>query len=253
MRVGEAGQIPAFAARSVQYQKMAVTDDKIAATVARYRKLLDKRPQTPESLSQAPRSELRVIMEDAGAKRRSPALLEKLEAAFTDAGIVTFPSLTDPFLKSTDRVCMFDAQQPIDGLAEQRFLFPAEKDLQSFIWARREHIERFRGLSGFTQQAVLDSGRRVDLLCRKAASNQLVAIELKPAQPDDRSVGQVQKYLTDLARHAGSHGFDSAHLIVITGQPDRSVRERVERYADSCGLTVEFLLYRVHTKLLPHP
>lgn len=245
--------MPPLATHSVQYQKMAVTDEKIATTVARYRKLLDKRPQAPESLSQAPDSELRVVMEAAGAKRRSPALLEKLEAAFADAGIVTFPALTDPFLKSTDPVYMFDAKQPIDGLAEQRFLFPEEKDLQSFIWARREHIERFRGLSGFTQQAVLDSGRRVDILCRKAASNQLVAVELKAWQPDDRSVGQVQKYLTDLARHAENHGYDSAHLIVISGQPDRSVRERVESYADSCGLTVEFLLYRVQTKLLPHP
>src|SRR5690349_10396525 len=204
---------------------MAVTDDKIAATVARYRKLLDKRPHAPESLAQAPDSELRVILEAAGAKRRSPGLLDKLEVAFADAGIVTFPALTDPFLKSTDRVCMFDARQPVDGLAEQRFLFPEEKDLQSFIWTRREHIERFRGLSGFTQQAVLDSGRRVDILCRKAASNQLVAIELKAAEPDDRAVGQAQKYLTDLARHADNHGFDSAHLIVISGQPDRSVRE----------------------------
>lgn len=71
-------------------------------------------------------------------------------------------------------------------------MFPKEEDLQSFIWSGREHIERFRGLSGFTPQAVLDSGPRVDILCRKAASNQFVAIELKVAQPDDRSVGQVQ-------------------------------------------------------------
>jgi hypothetical protein len=111
----------------LHYQKMAVTDDKITATVARYRKLLDKRPHAPESLAQAPDSELRVIMEAAGAKRRSPGLLGKLEAAFTEAGIVTFPALTDPFLKSTDRVCMFDARQPVDGLAEQRFLFPKRR------------------------------------------------------------------------------------------------------------------------------
>ena len=42
-------------------------------------------------------------------------------------------------------------------------------------------------------------------------------------------------------------------LIVIAGQPDRSARERIELYAVACGRTVEFLLYRVETKLVPHP
>jgi hypothetical protein len=93
----------------------------------------------------------------------------------------------------------------------------------------------------------------VDILCKRPAHNQLVAIELKAAQPDDRSAGQTQLYLDDLARYAKGRGFDSAHLIIISGQPDQSVRNRVEQYAHTCGLTVEFLLYRVHTKLLPHP
>jgi len=56
-----------------------------------------------------------------------------------------------------------------------------------------------------------------------------------------------------LARHSKNHGYDSAHLIVISGQPDKSVRNRVEHYARTRGVTVEFLLYRVQTELLPHP
>jgi hypothetical protein len=234
---------------------MPVSEDKVAKAAAHYRKLLDRLPGSPESLSQAPNSELKVIVGRAGAERRTPQLLARLEVAFAEAGIVTFPRLTDPFLKSTDRVCMLDAKRPLEGLAEQRFLFQAEKDLQNFLWTRREHIDEFRkrGLSGFQQQAVLDGGRRIDILCKRTASSQLVGIELKVAQPDDRSAGQIQQYLRALARHAKNRGFASAHLIVVSGQPDKSVRDLAERHAEASGATIEFLLYRVQTKLVPHP
>jgi hypothetical protein len=53
--------------------------------------------------------------------------------------------------------------------------------------------------------------------------------------------------------HAKSHGYDSAHLVLIAGQPDKTVRSRVERYAAARGLTVTFLLYRVQMDLLAHP
>jgi hypothetical protein len=231
------------------------TEEKVAECVAHYRGLLDSRPQPPESLSQAPDSRLHVIIGRAGAKRRSEALLARLDQAFKDAGITTFPPLTDPYLKPSDRVCMLDAKQPVKGLASQRHLLATEKDLQSFVWARRAQLDEFRklGLTGFQEQARLDSGRRVDILCKRPALNQLVAIELKVGQPDDRSAGQTQQYLDDLARHSKNHGYDSAHLIVISGQPDKSVRNRVEHYARTRGVTVEFLLYRVQTELLPHP
>lgn len=66
--------------------------------------------------------------------------------------------------------------------------------------------------------------------------------------PPDRSSS-----IDDLDRHAKAHGYDSARLVVVSGQRDKSVRHRVERYTQARGLTVEFLLYRVQTKLLPHP
>ncbi|MDX1887740.1 hypothetical protein [Mycolicibacterium sp. 120270] len=234
---------------------MVATDDKVAKTAAYYRTKLDALPQSPESLSQAPGSRLKVILSKAGAQRKSAALLSRLQNAFDEAGIETFPPLEDPFLKLSDRVCMLDAKKPIKGLAARRLLFDTERDLQNFIWARRDQLEEFRkrGLTGFKQQARLDSGRRVDILCKRPADNQLVAIELKVGQPDDRSAGQTQQYLDDLARHAKARDFKSAHLIVISGQPDKSVRERVEQHASSRGLTVEFLLYQVQTKLSPHP
>jgi hypothetical protein len=106
---------------------------------------------------------------------------------------------------------------------------------------------------GFQKQATLDSGRRVDLLCERTELKQLVAIELKVREPDDRATGQIEQYLDDLARYSKKHGYDSAQLILIAGQPDKSVRNRVEHDASTRGLTVRFLLYRVQMELLAHP
>ncbi|MFV1356952.1 hypothetical protein ABFV47_07755 [Mycolicibacterium fortuitum] len=234
---------------------MAATDDKIARCVGYYKRLLDSLPRPPQSLSQAPDSQLHVIVEKAGAQRRSDALLEALDQAFIREGIATYPRLTDSDLESHDRVYILDAAHPIEELAPMRQLFRDEKTLQDFIWKHHDWFPDLRrlGLHEFQEQAVLDSGRRVDLLCKKRASQQLVGIELKVREPDDRAAGQLQQYLDDLDSHAKNHGYDSAHLIVISGQPDQSVRYRVEQYAASRGLTVTFLLYRVHMELVAHP
>ncbi len=234
---------------------MSVTDQKVARCVARYREKLDAHPRTPESLSQAPASRLHVIIELAGAKRRSEALLARLDQAFTDAEIVTYPRLTDPVLKRGDpRVFMFDRSRQIKGLTPTRQLFHDEKTLQSFILANLDEFDEFRelGLSDFRPQARLDSGRRVDLLCKRPALNQLVGIELKVREPDDRAVGQLEHYLDDLAEHARKRGC-SAHFILIAGQPEKSVRDHVESYAATRGLTVTFLLYRVQMDPRAHP
>jgi hypothetical protein len=182
-------------------------------------------------------------------------VLARLDRAFSDAGMDTFPRLTDPDLDSEDRVFILDAAHTIDGLALPRQLFRDEKTLEEFIWANRDWFPDLRdlGLHDFEEQAVLDSGRRVDFLCTKRGSKQLVGIELKVREPDDRSVGQLQQYLEDLQHHATNHGSESAHLIVIAGQPDVSVRDRVDAYAQARGLEVTFLLYRVDVTLRTHP
>lgn len=234
---------------------MVATDQKLVDCVGHYRHLLDALPQLPSSLSQAPDSRLDVVIERAGARRRSKELLARLEQAFVDAGITTYPSLTDPDLEAQERVYFLDASREIPGLAPKRKLFRDERTLQEFIKAHQDWFPALRSLElhDFDDEAVLDSGRRVDFLCKKRGSNQLVGIELKVREADDRAVGQLEQYLEDLGAHAASHGFESTHLIVITGQPDQSVRSRVKRYADAHGHEVTFLLYRVHMELLPHP
>ena len=234
---------------------MPVHDSDIATCVDHYRGLLNDAPQPPTSLSNTPDSRLEVILRRAGAKRRSPALLARLQDAFIASGVTTFPPLTDPDLDSKERVYFFDAEHPIEALAPMRQLFRDEQTLQAFIWTHRDWFSDLRnlGLYDFEEQVRLDSGRRVDFLCKRRASKELVGIELKVREPDDRAVGQLQQYLEDLDSHARGHGFESAHLILIAGQPDLSVRRRVEQFATARGLNVTFLLYRVHMKLHPHP
>ena len=174
---------------------MAVTDDKIAKTVTYYRKkpkpFRSRRVHSPSHRVASFASSSNEPERSAGHRE----LLAQLEQAFKDKGITTFPPLTDPFLRPDDRVCLLDAKQPIDGLVPQRELLPTEKELQAWIWNRRDQLDEFhrRGLTGFQQQVTLDGGRRVDILCKRPAHNQLVAIELKAARPDDRSAGQVQR------------------------------------------------------------
>ncbi|OBB48411.1 hypothetical protein [Mycobacterium sp. 852002-51961_SCH5331710] len=238
-----------------RHDQMMAATDKIAECVEHYKKLLQSRPRPPQSLSQAPDSQLHVIVKRAGAKRRSDTLLARLDEAFEKERIATYPRLTDPDLKSDDRVYILDAAKPIKGLAPMRELFRDETTLQEFIWKHHDWFPDLRrlGLHDFKQQAALGSGRRLDLLCKRRGSKQLVGIELKVREPDDRAVGQLQQYLDDLADHAQTNGYDSAHLIVITGQPDTSVRNRVEQYAARQGHEVTFLLYRVHMELTSHP
>lgn len=232
---------------------MAVSDAKIEACVEHYRRLVEKKP--PKSLSQAPDAKLRRIVTRAGAKRRSPKLLAQLAQAFAEAGLTTYPSLTDTELSSEDRVYFLDSADPVKGLAKDHELFRSEIELQKFVFEYRDWFPSLRnlGLHEFDPQRRLESGRRVDFLCKKRGSRQLVAIELKVRVLDDRAGGQLQDYVDDLAAHAKKHDFDSAQLVVISGQPDKRIRGRVEEYGAKHGVEVKFLLYRIQMKLLAHP
>ena len=142
---------------------------------------------------------------------------------------------------------MLDAKHPIDRLAQTRQLFRDEETLQGFISTHHDWFPALRklGLRDFKPQGVLDSGRRVDFLCKDRRSKQLVAIELKVREPADRAVGQLQRYVDDLKEHGAKRGYDSTRLIVIAGQPDKSVRNQVEQYARSRDVELTFFLYRV--------
>jgi hypothetical protein len=120
---------------------VAADDEKVAQCVTYYRKLLDARPKTPESLQQATRSGLQQIIHRAGAKRRTDALLARLDEAFAENGIVTRPRVTDPKNRPDERIYMFDRRHQLKGLSKlTRQSFPDENSLRQFIPARPESI-----------------------------------------------------------------------------------------------------------------
>jgi len=83
-------------------------DQKIAECAEYYRAVLGDRPGTPESLQQAKRSGIQQIIERAGAKRHNEQLLARIDDAFGEAGIVTFPRLTDANNKPDERIYVCD-------------------------------------------------------------------------------------------------------------------------------------------------
>lgn len=228
---------------------MAVTDDDVKLCVNYYRGLLDKRLGVPESLKRATRSGLLQIVERAGAKRRSGPLLARLDDAFAEAGIVTFPRLTDPKNRPDEPIYFFDRDHQMEGLTVNRQSFGSQNALRHFLLTNIHEFEELRGLAAPEPEFRFPSGRKLDLLTTRPRRNQLVGIELKLSDADDRAVGQCLHYIDDLMKLAENRGM-AAHFILISGgNPNRSVRSRIENYARSRGVTVDFLLHRVEMTL----
>lgn len=231
---------------------MAVTDKTIAQCVDHYRRLLDGRPGTPESLARATRSGLMQIVQLAGAKRRSGPLLARLDDAFAEARIVTFPPLTDPKNKPDERIYLFDRDHQIEDLVRNRQSFRNQDALRDFILNNIHEFEELRGLADIEEEFPFPSGRKIDLLAIRPRRNQLVGIELKLGDAKDGAVGQCQHYIDDLKEAAEDRGMD-AHLILISGgNPNRSVRTRIESYARTRGVTVDLLLHSFEMRLRPN-
>lgn len=229
------------------------TEDTIISCAAHYRERLDFRPGTPESLQQATRSRLDQIIDKAGAKRRSDPLLARIDEAFAEAGIVTFPSLTDPHNRPDERIYLFDRDHQMEGLAHARQSFRNQAALRDFILDNRHQFEALRGLSEIKPEAKMASGRRLDLMAKRPRRNQLVGIELKLDEADDRAVGQSQHYIDDLVKEAEKHGAEPHFMLIAGGQPNKSVRTRIESYAKTRGVGVTFLLHQVEMSLRLHP
>ena len=233
---------------------MAVTDKQIANCVNYYRRLLDRRPDgPPASLRQAPRSGLQQIIGRAGAQRRSAGLLNQLEAAFTAAGIVTYPRLTDSKNRPDERIHFFDQRHQLQDLSTPRQSFPDEKSLRAFILANLHEFDVLRGLTGVKKEFRMPSGRRFDVLGKRARSNELVGLELKLAEVDDRAVGQALKYIDDLTKEADKRGLSAHFVLLAGGQPNPSGYKQIQRYAEERGVTVTVLLYTVEVTVRPHP
>lgn len=131
--------------------------------------------------------------------------------------------------------------------------FPNQNALRDFIFANLHEFDALRGLSEITPEARLASGRRLDLLAKRPRRNELVGIELKLDEADDRAVGQSQHYVHDLAKEAEKSGAKAHFILIAGGQPNKSVRARIESYAEAHGVAVTFLLHSVTMSLRLHP
>lgn len=228
---------------------MAVTDETIAQCVDHFRGLLDDRPGTPESLARVTRSGLMQIVQRAGAKRRSGPLLARLDDAFAERGIVTFPSLTNPKNKPDERIYLFDRDHQIEDLVVNRQTFGNQTALREFIRTNLHEFEELRGLADIEDEFPFPSGRKIDLLATRPRRNQLVGIELKLGEAKDGAVGQCQHYIDDLKIAAVSRGMDAHFVLISGGNPNRSVRTRIESYARTRTVTVDLLLHSVEMRL----
>lgn len=59
--------------------------------------------------------------------------------------------------------------------------------------------------------------------------------------------------MTALALQAQKEGRPGARLLIVTGQPDRNLREQVQQLAETRGVKTEWLLYQVSVSLEKAP
>lgn len=226
-------------------------EDRLQRLVAERRHRVDADEPSPTSLSHAPRSYLRTLVKEAGYERQSPRLLEDLETRLRDAGLGTFPELTDPTNTRDTPIYFFDLEHPIPGVQPTRALFDDEAQLQRFLtmnFAILKYVQaaqlRFLG-----REVRLSANCIVDVLAEVKRTRELVAFELKVREPGERIVAQATKYIDALARRADRESRCGARLLIVTGQPDPNLEAQVQELAATRGVEVEWLLYTVEFKL----
>lgn len=207
----------------------------------------------PTCLSSAPKRRLRVLLERAGYKNATESVLDRINAELEESRVGTFPDLTDPTIGRDDWIYFYDLDQPIERLQPHRVLFNREAEMEDFFVANFKAMEFFRKrryrLIG--RQVEVASSCKVDLLAEHGRTGELVGIELKAAQPDDRLLAQVNKYLPALADRAAKDDRPGARLIVFSGQPDSRIVDACRATADRLGVALEWHLYKLRVEMSP--
>lgn len=226
-------------------------EERLQRLVDKTRKRVDDNPEAMRSLSHSPDSLLGTLVREAGYERIAPKLLEELHERLRAAGIRTFPELTDPSNSRKTRIHFFDLKKPVPGFQHPRQLFAEEKELSRFLqmnWAALAYVKK-SGLRIRGAELRIADNCIVDLLAEDKQTGELVGFELKVGEAGDRIVGQAAKYMESLARQAVKEGRSGARLLIVTGQPDASLAERVQAHAAKYGVETQWLLYRVSIEL----
>ena len=225
-------------------------EERLERLIAKTRQRIDAKPGA-RALSQTPDSKLATLVRDAGYQRTSLKLLEDLQHQFREAGIQTFPDLTDPSNDRSTRIYFFDADSQVPGFQSANLLFGEEKQLARFLWMNRAALPYLKkaNLVLLGQQVPVADGCVVDVLAENKKTRELVGIELKAGEADDRLVGQAAKYMRALKAEAAKRDRPGARLLIVSGQPDQALADRVQTHAEKYGVPTTWLLYRVSMAL----
>jgi hypothetical protein len=230
-------------------------EDRLERLVAKCRSRVDALEAPPVSLSHTPDSTIGRLAKEAGYERISDKFCGLLDARLRDAGLGTHPELLDPMNTRDTRIHFFDLDHRLPGIQPTRTLFQDERQLSDFLvknFAALSYVRK-RGLKLRRSEARIAAGCVVDLLAEDTKTRELVGFELKAEEADERVVAQVAKYMTALALQAQKEGRPGARLLIVTGQPDRNLREQVQQLAETRGVKTEWLLYQVSVSLEKAP
>jgi hypothetical protein len=192
-----------------------------------------------------------VLVREVGHERASDKLLQELCEHFREAGVGYSPDLTDPANTTKTCIYFFDAQRPAKGLRPTRELFKEESQLSRFLWLNKDVLAyaKKNHLKIVGRERSIASRARIDLLAVDTKTKELVGIELKAEEADDRIVAQSGLYMRALKAQAKEEGRPGARLLIVTGQPDDDLAELVQVQAKKYGVATEWLLYRVRFDL----
>lgn len=76
-----------------------------------------------------------------------------------------------------------------------------------------------------------------------------MGFELKVSDGDGRLFDQAARYMACLAKKAKQENRSGARLVIVTGQPNAELAERIQDLATHYGVRTEWLLYTVNVEL----
>lgn len=234
-----------------QMPKLVSKEERLERLVAKTRKRIEDNPEATRSLSHSPDSLVSTLVREAGYKRSSAKLLQTLGQRLQEAGIATYPELTDPSNTPRTRVHFFDRKKLVPGYQHPRHLFGDEKELLRFLMMNKDVLPycKKNNLEIRGAEVRIADNCRVDILAVDTKSRELVGFELKATGADERVVAQSAKYMKALAAQAKREQLRGARLLIVTGQPDESLAELVQDVARKHGVKTSWLLYRVSIDL----
>lgn len=185
-------------------------------------------------------SALRRVLLDCGFKKRGSKNVALIEAALDRHGVYADPPLTTPRLDWEARI-HFTRTPQVARLDEHRIAFRTEYDLETFLVDNFSYV--FPGLRLKDRQFPVQSGK-VDLLAKD--TDGYVVIELKRGRPTERLVGQLLRYMDDVAAWlAERHDGASVRGIIVSEQVDDAMHRMLLDLAAARGRRVGWLEFRL--------